>query len=715
MPELPDDPNELDDTPSGGGGIGDRIVQDQENSDQDQSQGSNLNRLDDLNNIRDKLSDGGEATPESGGVAASGEPAMGSGGVGAGEAASGSEGVTFGAGAGGGGAASAEMGGAGAATATGAAGAAAGAGEAAAGGVAAAAPAATGGAGVTFLSGPAAPVTATVTAVAAVATTNRGRKILMAVGGGILGCLALPLLVIFMVIFIFIFPFMSGGTNSAEASNSGGTSNLLSISKTVTPNIIPKDTANASVTYTIRVINNSSADATGVTVTDKFGSSPPETASFVTELTGYEATYSIGNLAAGASNVKTFTITIPHTNFDPGWLLINTSQVSGTINGKTESSSSTANVVIGKPVSVPPVGCPMIGNITTPYGSNIPGYVQNPDGSILRHDGIDIGNGVKDNSPVYATMTGTLSYYDYFSALGGSMTRTMKINNGIYQVQYFHVVAGTRAPEGPVIIGQKIGNEDETGYVFGEHLHYEVRINDSRVDPSPFLGATLYYTQPANDDFTGMTELNPWGKCENLPQSPVVVEPPPNPASPFFVFSDAGQKPWTQAEKDMVNQAIITPTTSTTWKNWVFAAGKVTVLRSPVDPSCPDVCSGFAQDANTLVLRDKFFTLTDPGKVFVITHELTHILQNRNPQIMDTFKASTAYQEYLAKGVIASYPLCSGFTCPGQPDLSPLNEDFAEMAGNYVSDRDGYPLDFPTEYPEHFKFARDTLFGGTSF
>lgn len=199
------------------------------------------------------------------------------------------------------------------------------------------------------------------------------------------------------------------------------------------------------------------------------------------------------------------------------------------------------------------------------------------------------------------------------------------------------------------------------------------------------------------------------------PGTIVYVNPITQPLSDsgLFIFSDAGEKPWTQAEKDAVNQAINTPVQSTTWKNLVFSAGKITLKRSPVDSSCPDVCSALAEGTDTVILRDKFFSLTTNGKVFVITHELTHLLQARNPQVETAFRAGSAYQEFLAKGVIRSYPLCSGSTC--QQGLSPFNENFAEMAGNYVTDRDGYQVDFPVEYPEQYKFARDTLFGGTGF
>ncbi|MDO8487140.1 MAG: hypothetical protein Q7S45_02530 [Candidatus Curtissbacteria bacterium] len=203
----------------------------------------------------------------------------------------------------------------------------------------------------------------------------------------------------------------------------------------------------------------------------------------------------------------------------------------------------------------------------------------------------------------------------------------------------------------------------------------------------------------------------------------------PNPGNPgttpvpiadeLFNFK-TGDKDWTAPEKAAMSQTAGVANKSAVWKTLVFAAGKINLRRGTTDPECPDTCSGLAQDPNTLLIRDPFFdhpSRTLSGQVFIMTHELAHIIQYRNPSILNQYKSSEAYKEFEDKGVIRSYFLCPnvkpGHFCAN--GVTAENEDYGEMAGNYVADRDSYLVDFPTEYPQHYKFAQDVLFGGTTF
>jgi hypothetical protein len=188
----------------------------------------------------------------------------------------------------------------------------------------------------------------------------------------------------------------------------------------------------------------------------------------------------------------------------------------------------------------------------------------------------------------------------------------------------------------------------------------------------------------------------------------------------FYDFAP-GTKEWTEADKKTIFEATKKSLKYSKFRDLVFGTKKVTVIREKVDSDCPDICSGYAVGPDSLKIFDLFFTKTQVGQHFIITHELTHIIQKRNTTVFDNYQKSAAYQEYKDKFVIRSYPLChpkGGYepgTCMTDPFvITPVNEDFAEMAGNYVADRDGYQVDFSKEYPEHNKFAKSYLFGEPS-
>ncbi len=131
----------------------------------------------------------------------------------------------------------------------------------------------------------------------------------------------------------------------------------------------------------------------------------------------------------------------------------------------------------------PPVGggqllMPAAGPITSPYG-----YRTHPIfGDQRLHTGIDIGAGY--GAPVVAAdagvvvFAGAMSGYGNVIAVdhGGGLSTTYNHLSGFY--------VGTGESVGR---GSTIGAVGCTGYCTGPHLHFEVRVNGSPVDPMPYL------------------------------------------------------------------------------------------------------------------------------------------------------------------------------------------------------------------------------------
>lgn len=109
------------------------------------------------------------------------------------------------------------------------------------------------------------------------------------------------------------------------------------------------------------------------------------------------------------------------------------------------------------------------------------------------HKGVDMAKG--GNAAVYAVADGIASVKKQFGNGGGAGNYVVIDHGNGYESLYMHLKSASAT--GPVKAGDKIGVEGGTGYASGKlypiHLHFEVRINDSSVDPMPFLtGAKLF-------------------------------------------------------------------------------------------------------------------------------------------------------------------------------------------------------------------------------
>ncbi len=104
------------------------------------------------------------------------------------------------------------------------------------------------------------------------------------------------------------------------------------------------------------------------------------------------------------------------------------------------------------------------------------------------HPGIDLA--APYGTPVYATADGTVLRAGWTSGGYGNL---VEINHGRGIVtRYGHLSKVLVSPGDRITRGQQIGRVGSTGRSTGNHLHYEVRIDDNAVNPIPFMRSTDY-------------------------------------------------------------------------------------------------------------------------------------------------------------------------------------------------------------------------------
>ena len=104
------------------------------------------------------------------------------------------------------------------------------------------------------------------------------------------------------------------------------------------------------------------------------------------------------------------------------------------------------------------------------------------------HPGIDLA--APYGTAVYATAEGTVIRAGWNSGGYGNL---VEIDHGRGIItRYGHMSRILVSPGQHVTRGQQVGQVGSTGRSTGNHLHYEVRIDDSPVNPIPFMRSTDY-------------------------------------------------------------------------------------------------------------------------------------------------------------------------------------------------------------------------------
>lgn len=121
---------------------------------------------------------------------------------------------------------------------------------------------------------------------------------------------------------------------------------------------------------------------------------------------------------------------------------------------------------------------PAAGSVTSGYG-----YRTHPIfGDQRLHTGIDIG--APYGAPVVTGDSGVVTYAGVMSGYGNVIVVD---HGGGLATTYNHLSAFTVGSGQSVGRGEQIGAVGCTGYCTGPHLHFEVRVNGSPVDPMPYL------------------------------------------------------------------------------------------------------------------------------------------------------------------------------------------------------------------------------------
>ena len=149
------------------------------------------------------------------------------------------------------------------------------------------------------------------------------------------------------------------------------------------------------------------------------------------------------------------------------------------------AQAASVNVISGSQSSgfVWPLPCST--RVTSRFGNRSDPFT----GATSYHSGIDIDGFGNDGAPVVAAAAGTVITASY----DGSYGNYVIIDHGGTSTVYAHM-SGLAVSYGQTVSqGQTIGYVGATGRATGTHLHFEVYVGDSRVDPAQYFSGISYY------------------------------------------------------------------------------------------------------------------------------------------------------------------------------------------------------------------------------
>jgi len=159
------------------------------------------------------------------------------------------------------------------------------------------------------------------------------------------------------------------------------------------------------------------------------------------------------------------------------------------ISGSADDNYAYGDTEEETPATYGPSIYPTFGRFADGWGIRIHPFYKR----LAFHYGLDIAN--KQGTPVYATGEGEVFHTGYDREYG----KVIKIRHkGNYETRYGHLYSFQVAQGDKVRKGQIIALMGNTGMSTGPHLHYEVLVNGSKVNPARYLNRPeedVYYTR----------------------------------------------------------------------------------------------------------------------------------------------------------------------------------------------------------------------------
>ncbi|MEX0622072.1 MAG: peptidoglycan DD-metalloendopeptidase family protein [Candidatus Woykebacteria bacterium] len=292
--------------------------------------------------------------------------------------------------------------------------------------------------------------------------------------GVIAALILIPIVIVIVFIVVIISVFIMvivGGIPEAEAGS------VLAVQKTPNVASLPLGPAGSTavVTYTIVVTNEGESDVTNIQVVD------PQCAG---------TSYTISQLAAGESDTRDIDCTVPT---DMDIIYSNDVTVEGNLDGQLTPGEGTGTVIIGDPPEGPPAYAPLkavycSGSDFWPTGTPNPGSTYCP-GNYYVHEGIDIATTGGDwnvYSPFSGLATVTVVHDD--GECGNCYGQRIELSSGPFKALFAHLQRGSvTVGVGDVVnTSTPLAIMDDTGASLGSHVHYELELSGSLVDPKDY-------------------------------------------------------------------------------------------------------------------------------------------------------------------------------------------------------------------------------------